>query len=229
MRVLLVEGDLMIGEAMRDAFEDASCEVDWARDVVQAICSVRWRNYDAVVIDPVPPNSDIGQIVAAVSFYETAVPILVLAARDNFSGRHPDFDNGAVVFILQPFEISELFACMHAAIRRRDHTDLPVISNGRIWLNLVTREARVGPRSVQLAAGEIALLRTLMARPGAIIPYVELEACIERIDPNGESNTVQRLIESLCSKLGSDVVTAVRGLGWCVSKKLDRYSRERWS
>lgn len=218
MRILLVEDDGMIGEAVRDALEDASCAVDWVRDGQQALTAIRTHAYEAVLLDLGLPKVDGFNVLNSIRAGDSGVPVIVITARDAVADRIYGLDSGADDYVLKPFEMTELMARLRAIVRRRAGASAPVMSNGVISLDPATHEARSTGAPVRLSGREFALFQALMMRPGAILSRSELEDRIYGWNEEVESNAVEFLIHSLRRKLGSDTIKNVRGVGWMVSK-----------
>jgi two-component system, OmpR family, response regulator len=218
MRILLVEDDGMIGEAVRDALTDASCTVDWVRDGQQALTAIKTHAYEAVLLDLGLPKVDGFNVLNSIRAGDSGVPVIVITARDAVADRIYGLDSGADDYVLKPFEMTELMARLRAIVRRRAGASAPVMSNGVISLDPATHEARSTGAPVRLSGREFALFQALMMRPGAILSRSELEDRIYGWNEEVESNAVEFLIHSLRRKLGSDTITNVRGVGWMVSK-----------
>lgn len=219
MRVLLVEDDSMIGEAVQDALKEAAYAVDWVRDGLVALSAADTQRYDLVLLDLGLPGKDGQEVLRAIRAQGNQVPLLILTARDALGERVRGLDGGADDYLVKPFEIDELLARMRAVLRRKEGSAAPVLGNGLLMLDPGTREAAVGGSPpVRLTGREFALLRALMARPGAILSRSELEDRIYGWGEEVESNAVEYIIHALRKKLGNDVIENVRGLGWMVSK-----------
>ncbi|SAK56735.1 two component transcriptional regulator [Caballeronia arationis] len=218
MRVLLVEDDRMIGEAVQDALRDDSYAADWVRDGKLALTSFQTHVYDAILLDLGLPGKDGLDVLRAVRQAGSLVPILIITARDCIDDRILGLDAGADDYLLKPFHMSELKARMRAVIRRRGGQAAPNMSNGLVTLDPATREASSGPHFSRLSSREFALLQALLIRPGAILSRAELEERIYGWNEQVESNAVEFLIHSLRKKLGTAAIKNVRGVGWMVSK-----------
>jgi len=219
MRVLLVEDDLMIGEAMQGALKDASYAVDWVRDGRIAVSTLACHHYDVVLLDLGLPGKDGLDVLSRIRGQGNPVPLLIISARDRLDDRLRGLDGGADDYLLKPFEMAELLARMRAVVRRKGGAAAPVLGNGYVSLDPATKEASTrGGAAVQLSHREFALLHALLIRPGAILSRGELEDRIYGWGEEVESNAVEFLIHSLRRKLGSDVIRNVRGSGWMVSK-----------
>lgn len=220
MRILLVEDDVMIGEAVRDALKDASCAVDWVRNGKEALSGALSHDYDVVLLDLGLPGQDGFSVLSAIRRKGLTTPVLILTARDALEDRLKGLDGGADDYILKPFEMSEVMARVRAVIRRQGGRGDPVLSNGVITLDPATHEAGLAgkPATFLLSNREFALLHALMIRPGSILSRHDLEGRIYGWGEEVESNAVEFLIHGLRKKLGSDAIRNVRGAGWLVLK-----------
>lgn len=115
--------------------------------------------------------------------------------------------------------MAELLARMRAVMRRKGGSAAPLLGNGVVSLDPVSKQASSFEQpAVQLSNREFALLQALLIRPGAILSRSELEDRIYGWGEEVESNAVEFLIHALRRKLGSQVIKNVRGMGWMVSK-----------
>jgi two-component system OmpR family response regulator len=219
MRVLIVEDDPMIGEAVQVALKNAAYATDWVKDGPTALETLSNQTYDLVLLDLGLPGKDGLDVLTRVRANGNAVSLLIVTARDGLDDRLRGLDSGADDYVLKPFEIAELLARMRAVLRRKSGKALPILSNGTVSLDPATRQATMNGRSpVQLSNREFALFQALMVRPGAILSRSDLEDRVYGWGEEVESNAVEFLIHSLRRKLTSDVIRNVRGAGWMVSK-----------
>jgi two-component system OmpR family response regulator len=219
MRVLLVEDDAMIGEAIQGALKDACYAADWVKNGQAALATLDCQHYDLVLLDLGLPGKDGLEVLASIRGKDNAVPLLIITARDDLDDRLRGLDGGADDYVLKPFEMAELLARMRAVLRRKGGNAMPLLSNGVVTLDPATREAAVKDRApVQLSNREFALLQALLVRPGAILSRRDLEDRIYGWGDEVESNAVEFLIHALRRKLGSEIIKNVRGVGWMVSK-----------
>jgi two-component system OmpR family response regulator len=219
MRVLLVEDDPMIGEAIQEALKDASYAADWVKNGLTALTTLACQHYDLVLLDLGLPGKDGLEVLATIRAKDNPVPLLIITARDGLEDRLRGLDGGADDYLLKPFDMAELLARMRAVVRRKGGSATPVLSNGVVALDPATRDARVGGcAAVHLSGREFSLLQALLVRPGAILSRSELEDRIYGWGDEVESNAVEFLIHALRRKLGSEVIKNVRGVGWMVSK-----------
>ncbi|MCB1912059.1 MAG: response regulator transcription factor [Zoogloeaceae bacterium] len=218
MRVLLVEDDRMIGEAVEAALKDTAYAVDWVRDGQMAIEALASHRYDIVLLDLGLPRKDGLEVLRSIRGRDDAVPVLIVTARDALEDRIAGLDAGADDYVLKPFEMAELLARMRAVARRKGGTAGPLLGNGVLSLDMATKVVTSNGQSFALSAREFALLEALLIRPGAILSRSELEDRIYGWGMEVESNVVEFMIHSLRKKLGSDAIRNVRGVGWLVPK-----------
>lgn len=217
MRVLLVEDDPMIGEAVQAALQDAACAADWIRDGESAEAALATQHYDLILLDLGLPDDDGLALLSRLRKREDDRLVVVITARDSIEDRLLGLDGGADDYVVKPFAMAELLARMRAVMRRRGGQADPVLGNGIVSLDPATRLAS-GPEAagVQLSAREFALLQALLLRPGAILSRADLEDRIYGWGSEVESNAVEVLIHAIRRKLGRETIRNVRGVGWMV-------------
>ncbi|MBD3813657.1 MAG: response regulator transcription factor [Betaproteobacteria bacterium] len=218
MRILLVEDDPMIGEAVATALKDAAYAVDWVRDGRTASHALDAAEHQAVLLDLGLPGRGGLEVLRRLREADRRLPVIIVTARDSVDDRIQGLDLGADDYLVKPFDVNELLARMRAVIRRQGGQAAPVLGNGRVSLDPATREAAGGDRTATLSAREFALLQALLLRPGAILTRSELEERIYGWNEEVESNAVDFLIHGVRRKLGQDVIKNVRGAGWRVDK-----------
>ena len=222
MRVLLVEDDRMIGEAICVALKDAAYSVDWVRDGGQVEAALDVHAHQAMLLDLGLPGRDGLDVLRRLRRSGNSIPVVVLTARDGLEDRVRGLDLGADDYLGKPFHVEELLARLRAVIRRHAGPAAPMLSNGVLTLDPASHEARRGETAHTLSAREFALLHVLMQHPGRIFSRTELEDRIYGWNEEVESNAVEFLIHSVRRKLGADAIRNVRGAGWMVEKGSDR-------
>lgn len=218
MRVLLVEDDAMIGEAVIQALKDAAYAVDWVLDGESAVDAIDMGLYQLVILDLGLPKRNGLQVLKWIRDRGVDTAVLVVTARDALEDRISGLDLGADDYLTKPFAVGELLARMRAVIRRQSGSAVPVLSNGTLMVDPVTKVATFGERNCRLSAREFSLLHALLQRPGAILSRQDLEDSIYGWNEEVESNAVEFLIHGVRKKLGAVVIRNVRGLGWLVDK-----------
>ena len=221
MRILLVEDDPMIGDAIQSALSDASYAADWVKNGLTGLAALDTHVYDLVLLDLGLPGKDGLDVLDCIRARNNPVPLLIITARDNLDDRLRGLDSGADDYLLKPFDIAELLARIRAVLRRKGGAAQSVLGNGVVTLDLLSKHANTDEqREVALSSREFALLQALLIRPGAILSRSELEDRLYGWGNEVESNAIEFLIHALRRKLGTHVIKNVRGMGWMVSKNV---------
>jgi two-component system OmpR family response regulator len=218
MRILLVEDDPMIGEAVSVSLKDAAYAVDWVRDGRTASQALKNGEHQALLLDLGLPGGDGLELLRRLRQAGETLPVIIITARDSVEDRISGLDHGADDYLVKPFDVNELLARLRAVIRRRAGQAAATLGNGVVSLDPATHEARCGRKVVLLTAREFALLQALLLRPGAILTRSDLEERIYGWAEEVESNAIDFLIHGVRKKLGAGVIKNVRGAGWLVDK-----------
>jgi len=218
MRLLLVEDDPMIGEAVLDLLRAEHYAVDWARDGDAADTALRTQPYDLVLLDLGLPKRDGLTVLRDLRARKTRTPVLVATARDAVAQRIEGLDAGADDYVLKPYDLDELLARIRALLRRAAGRAEPVYEHKGVSINPATREATVQGVPVVLSAREWAVLEPLIARPGMVLSRQQLEDKLYGWGDEVSSNAVEVYIHGLRKKLGAEVLLNVRGVGYLVPK-----------
>ncbi|MBG6070438.1 MULTISPECIES: response regulator [unclassified Polaromonas] len=219
MRLLLVEDDAMIGEAVLQVLRAEHYAVDWVRDGAMADAALKSEQYDLVLLDLGLPKRDGLDVLRALRQRREAVPVLVATARDGVAERIAGLDAGADDYVLKPYDIDELLARIRALLRRSAGRGEPLFAHKGVSLNPATREALLHGQPVSLSAREWAVLEALIARPGAVLSRAQLEEKLFSWKDDISSNAVEVYVHGVRKKLGNDFIQNVRGLGYVVPKE----------
>jgi two-component system OmpR family response regulator len=218
VRILLIEDDSMIGEALLTALKDEAYAVDWVREGMAA-SEILSHEHQLVLLDLNLPKGDGLDILRELRHKGNRVPVIIITARDAVADRIRGLDLGADDYLAKPFEVNELLARLRAVIRRKGGQAGALLTNGALALDPVTHEVRVGDSSCVLTAREFAVLHALLLRPGAILGREDLKKRVYGWDAGVESNVIDFTIHGLRKKLGPDVIKNVRGIGWMVDAR----------
>lgn len=218
MRLLLVEDDPMIGEAVRDLLRAERYAVDWATDGDMADVALATQAYDLVLLDLGLPRRDGLAVLRALRARKDRTPVLIATARDGVAQRVQGLDAGADDYVLKPYDLDELLARIRALLRRAAGRAEPVYEHQGVSVTPATREVLVQGRPVTLSAREWAVLEALIARPGSVLSRQQLEDKLYGWGGEISSNAVEVYIHGLRKKLGAHLVLNVRGLGYMVPR-----------
>lgn len=216
MRVLLVEDDPMIGDAVERGLRGDGYAVDRAREAGEADTALRAQPRDLVLLDLALPGGDGLALLRAMRARGDATPVVVVTARDAVAARIAGLDAGADDYVVKPFEMEELGARIRAVLRRHAGRGEPLLRAGAVCLDPATHRVTFDGAPVALSAREYALLRALMDRPGAVLSRAQLEEKLYGWNEPIGSNAVEVHLHALRRKLGPGVVRNVRGVGWTV-------------
>lgn len=214
MRVLLVEDNEILGEAVRDHIAAAGHAVDWMKTLDDARTSLRAVSYGLILLDLRLPDGSGISLLKALRAGGNAAPVIILTAHDQISDRIEGLNSGADDYLVKPFDLGELTARMLAVIRRYGGNVSPVICFGALKISPVDRRVFAGEAEVGLSGREWAVLDTLLSRPGAIISKAQIEEALYAFGSEIESNTVEVYVSRLRKKLGREHVVTVRGVGY---------------
>ena len=213
MRILLVEDDQALGQAVRDFLVQDGYAVDWAERLGAARACLP-GDYACVVLDLGLPDGDGLTLLPALHELAPAPPVLILTARDRLSDRIRGLDAGADDYLVKPFDLSELAARLRALARRAAGRRAPVIEIGDLCIDPAMRTVTLAGTPVDTSAQEYALLVALVEHPGHVLSRRQLEDAIYALDQGAASNVIEVYVSRLRRKLGRDAIETVRGHGY---------------
>jgi two-component system, OmpR family, response regulator QseB len=216
MRLLLVEDDSMIGEAIRAGLRRDGFAVDWVQSTAAAARALDAEPFDLLLLDLGLPGSDGLAFLAALRGRGSPLPVLIITARDAIADRVAGLDAGADDYLVKPFDLDELAARIRALLRRKAGRGEPNLEHLGVVLEPATHRVTRDGQEVALSPREFALLALLLERPGAILSRAQLEERLYGWGEEVESNAVEVHIHGLRRKLGAQFILTVRGLGYRV-------------
>ncbi|HUI59844.1 MAG TPA: response regulator transcription factor [Steroidobacteraceae bacterium] len=216
MRLLLVEDDAMIGEAIRTGLKREGFAVDWVHDGDSAERVLRTEEFDLLLLDLGLPRKDGLQVLTSLRTRHESLPVLIITARDAVSDRVRGLDAGADDYLVKPFDLDELAARIRALLRRKSGRPVPEVEHLGVTLNPATHRVTQDGRDITLSPKEFALLQLLLERPGTILSRSQIEERLYGWGEEIESNAVEVHIHGLRRKLGADYIVNVRGVGYRV-------------
>ena len=214
MRILLVEDDTMIGEALQTSLKKSGYGIDWVEDGEDADDCIRDTRYDLVILDLGLPNKGGIQILKDLRARQDDTVILVLTARDSVEDRVLGLDSGADDYMLKPFALEELEARIRLLTRRKQGSKTNTLHIGSLQIDLGTHKVTYNSQNHVLTAKEFAFLHTLMDKPGHIFSRSQLEEHIYGWNEEVESNSIEVHIHQIRKKLGKEVIKNTRNVGY---------------
>ncbi len=214
MRILLVEDDEMIGEAVVDGLKAEGYAVDWVKDGNSATIAVDTTPFDLIILDLGLPGKDGINVLKDLRRRKNQTPVLITTARDTVDDKIIGLDAGADDYLIKPFDLDELNARVRAITRRVAGRGDNIIERGRLTINPSTREVLFNGESIILSGKEYALLFALAERKGIILSRSQLEDKLYNYDSLIGSNAIEVHIHHLRKKLTEDSIKTVRGVGY---------------
>ncbi|MBN9790424.1 MULTISPECIES: response regulator transcription factor [Pseudonocardia] len=219
MRVLLVEDDAVLGDALRRSLVREGYPTDLVTSGSAAIAAVAEREPDVVLLDMGLPDRD-GIGVCREIRERSRVPILAITGRGDVAARVQGLRSGADDYLVKPVSTEELVARIEAVLRRATGAAVAAtVSVGDVVVDLDRRAVTAGGAEVALTRKEFDLLAALARREGAVLPRTELLEQVWGIADASAARTLEAHVASLRSKLGArDVVVTVRGVGYRLAR-----------
>lgn len=218
MRILLVEDDPLLGDALRAGLAQAGFDVDWVRDGAQALAAIRDGDHAAAVLDLGLPRLSGFEVLERARAGGTRIPVLVLTARDAIDDRVRGLDAGADDYVVKPAELAEVAARLRALIRRSRGESSPTLVAGDLALDPAARTVRHRGEDVELKPREYDLLHELMLNAGRVMSRERLESRLYAWGEEVGSNAIEVHVHHLRRKLGPGAIRTVRGVGYVIPK-----------
>jgi two-component system response regulator VanR len=215
MRVLIVEDEPYLAEAIRDGLRLAAIAADIAGDGNTALELLSLNVYDIAVLDRDVPGPSGDEIAKRIVASGSGMPILMLTAADRLDDKASGFELGADDYLTKPFALQELVLRLRALDRRRGHNRPPVLEIAGLRLDPFRREVYRDGRYIALTRKQFAVLEVLVEAEGGIVSAEELlgRAWDEKADPF--TNAVRITISALRKRLGEPwIIATVAGVGY---------------
>jgi two-component system, OmpR family, response regulator QseB len=216
VRLLLVEDDPMIGEAIRAGLKREGFTIDWVHDGEAAGQVLTHEPFELVLLDLGLPGSDGLTLLKSLRAKHVSLPVLIITARDAVSDRVAGLDAGADDYLIKPFDLDELAARIRALLRRKSGRAAASVTHLNVVLEPAAHRVTQDGVEVSLSPREFALLELLLERPGTILSRAQIEERLYGWGEEVESNAVEVHIHGLRRKLGAQFILTVRGVGYRV-------------
>jgi two-component system response regulator QseB len=216
MKILLVEDDLDLGNGVRIALLEQGMQVLWVRTLDDAVRLLEHDSCDLVLLDLGLPDGDGLHLLSRLRRDKSALPVLILSARDALDDRVRGLDSGADDYLVKPFMLAELLSRVRALVRRSYGFDGDTIGVRGLQMHLPTRRVSVAGRPLELTASEYTLLKALLMRPDRVLTRRSLETqSLPGSQTNG-SNSLEVHMANVRRKIGDGYIRTVRGIGYVV-------------
>jgi len=215
MHLLLLEDDIDLGQAVAEHLESHGHEVSWMKLCAQADTAMRQPDIAMALIDLRLPDGDGLDLIQQWRARGDQRPMMVLTARDQISDRVKGLQAGADDYLVKPFDLNEMAARIEALARRARPQAPQPVQAGQVQLDFDHKVAKVGGQMLNLTAMEWTLLSCLAAQPGHTLSRQQIrQALFHPGRHEAESNSLEVIISRLRRKLGQDLISTHRGLGY---------------
>lgn len=219
MRLLLVEDDKALGEGLRLGLRQEGYTVDWLQDGASALHALLSEDFDLLVLDLGLPRMSGLQVLRELRRSGSALPVLILTARDATEDRIAGLDAGADDYLVKPFDLDELKARLRALLRRSAGRAELRIEHAGVSLDPSSQQVSYQGKPVPMTPKEYLLLHELLSQPGKVLTRERLAQLLYGWDEEAESNTLEVHIHHLRKKLFSSLIRTVRGVGYLVEEQ----------
>ncbi|MDP2760134.1 MAG: response regulator [Sideroxyarcus sp.] len=218
MRVLVIEDDALLGDAIQAGLKQSGYAVDWIKDGVSADHALSTEPYAAAVLDLGLPRMSGLEVLRRLRSRNVPLPVLILTAMDTVDDRIKGLDAGADDYLVKPFDMGELAARLRALIRRASGKAEPQLQVGGVKLDPAAHRVLYQDKPVELSTKEFAVLHALMLNAGKVLSRTQLEEQLYAWGDEIESNAVEVHIHHLRRKLSPALVETIRGVGYLIQR-----------
>lgn len=216
MRILLIEDDDLLGDAIQTGLKQSGYAVDWIKDGVSADQALITEAYAAVVLDLGLPRLSGLEVLQRLRGRNAPMPVLILTALDTVEDRIKGLDAGADDYLSKPFDMGELAARLRALVRRASGKVSATLQVSGVELESATHRVIYRNQPVELPAKEFAVLHALMLNAGRVLSRTQIEEQLYAWGEEVESNAVEVHIHHLRRKLFPELITTIRGVGYMI-------------
>jgi DNA-binding response OmpR family regulator len=223
MRILVVEDEPALGDALVELLEGECYAVDLATDGETASELAEINEYDLIVLDwTIPPPSGI-ELLRSWRGNGDETPVLMLTARTDLADRIGGLDTGADDFLAKPFQLQELLARVRSLLRRRSRPLQISLRAGDVAMDRATRRVEVDGRLVELSAKEFSLLEYLLTRKDEVVTRTDLAEHVwdDSFDSLGNviDVTVHRLRKKIDGEHPARLIHTIKGSGYVLKSQ----------
>ncbi|MFI4867934.1 MAG: response regulator transcription factor [Steroidobacterales bacterium] len=223
MRILLVEDDGLVADAVVRGLSQAGFTVEHAGSAEHARLALRTEHFDLAVVDIGLPAADGLTLLQELRGAGMATPVLILTARYALQEKIRAFDLGADDFLMKPFEQAELAARCRALIRRASQVPSGALKLGRLQIDLLGHQLQIDGAAVELTKREWLVLESLAHNVGRVVTKERLLQALAGWEQDLTANAVETHVSRLRAKLGdAAVIRTVRGLGYRLDEMAGR-------
>ena len=221
MRLLLVEDDELLGDAVKTGLSQLDYVVDWLKDGEAARSALKTESFELIILDLGLPKLSGLNLLQSLRSNGNTTPIIILTARESVESRVKGLDCGADDYIIKPFDLNELSARIRALVRRSQGRAETTIQYRNVTLDPASHSVMVDNVVINVPRREFALLQKLLENSGNVLSREQLMQSVYGWDEDVDSNTLEVHIHNLRKKLNADYIRTIRGIGYMIDKNED--------
>lgn len=214
MRILLIEDDFMIGEAIKQILVNHNFIVNWLEDGESGLIAIENNIFDLVILDLNLPDIDGHKIIEIIRKKKNHTPVIILSARNAIEDKITLLNSGADDYLTKPFDSKELIARIKSITRRATKTTNQILKIDRLSINLDEKIALYDDKIIQFTPKEFLILKKLIENKNKPISRQKLENILYNWDEEVESNAVEVHIHNIRKKTSQSLIKNIRGFGY---------------
>ena len=219
MRLLLVEDDELLGDAVKTGLTQFGYVVDWLKDGEAARFAIKTESFELIILDLSLPKLSGISLLQSMRHEQNTTPVIILTACESVEDRVKGLDSGADDYIIKPFDLNELSARIRALIRRSQGRADTTLQYRNIILDPAAHSVTVDNVLINVPRREFALLQKLLENSGQVLSRDQLMQSIYGWDEDLDSNALEVHVHNLRKKLNANFIRTIRGVGYMAEKK----------
>lgn len=220
MRLLLIEDDELLGDAVKTGLIQCGYVVDWLKDGESAKLAITIESFELIILDLSLPKLSGLALLKNIRQNGHKTPVIILTARESIENRIEGLDAGADDYMIKPFDLNELSARIRALTRRSQGRADTLIQYQNIVLDPAAHTVLLDNKEVNISRREFALLQKLLENHGHVLSREQLMQSIYGWDEDLDSNVLEVHIHNLRKKLNADFIRTIRGIGYIAEKNI---------
>lgn len=219
MRLLLVEDDELLGDAVKVGLSQFGYIVEWLKDGESARFSVKSESFELIILDLGLPKLSGLNVLKSIRGSGDKTPIIILTAQESVESRIQGLDMGADDYLVKPFDLNELNARIRALIRRAKGRANTTIKYRNVLIDPAAHSVMVDNKLINVPRREFSLLQKLIENNGIVLSREKLMQSIYGWDEDVDSNALEVHIHNLRKKLNANYIRTIRGVGYMAEKE----------